>query len=394
MKKIGILTEYYNSKNYGGNLQAYALCKFLNNQGYRSEQIQYKKTIDGKSENVGFLSRLIKKISDEGIWLFFTNRIKSLVEKIIKKTIAKNDYGCIANREKSFLEFNKGIPHGSNVYCDKNIGELNETYELFVVGSDQVWRDIRNKAYFLNFVDKSIPKISYAASVSRDDLTEEEKDFFGASLNTFKAISVREKETVGLLEKIVDVPTEWVVDPTLLLSKKEWDEVCGNRIIKGNYIFAFFIGEGVHNRRTVVEYAQKHNCIIVTIPYLRGKVDICDFFGFSSKNVVKLYDVSPRDFISLIRYADCVFTDSFHASVFSIVYEKQFVVFDRPERKSMSSRIRSLLDLYEIPERFCKQKGKRRISYIEELPSIDYSKNRKKADELIYLSKQFLYKNI
>ena len=394
MKKIGILTEYYNSTNYGGNLQAYALCRYLNNQGYCSEQIQYEKTISGKNENVGFVSRLIGKISDEGLWLFFTNRLKSLVEKILKKTIAKNDYISAINRKKAFLEFNKGIPHGQNIYLDDNTCDLNEIYDVFVVGSDQVWRDIRNKAYFLGFVDKTIPKISYAASVSRDELTEEEKDFFSASLKSFKAISVREKETVELLNGLVERPTEWVVDPTLLLSKNEWDEVCGDRIVKDDYIFAFFIGEGIYNRRTVVEYAKRTNRIIVTIPYLRGKVDTCDYFGFSSRDVIKLFDVSPNDFISLIRYADCVFTDSFHASVFSIIYEKQFFVFDRPERKSMSSRIRSLLDLYDIPERFCKQKGRKRIRYIEELASIDYSLKRDKADRLIDISKQFLYKNI
>ena len=143
----------------------------------------------------------------------------------------------------------------------------------------------------------------------------------------------------------------------------------------GNYVFCYFLGKNKKERRIATEYAKKHNLKLVTIGYA-SKVMVED------KNFgnVRLYDTTPGQFIELIKNAKYVFTDSFHAVVFSKIFEKQYFVFNRDERGSMSSRIRTITSLFETEERFCY--GEREnLGYVESLTDIDYAKPLLKFEE-------------
>ena len=191
-----------------------------------------------------------------------------------------------------------------------------------------------------------------------------------------------------LLKDLVTQPVYVSMDPTLLLSREDWDGICGNACITQPYLFCYFLGDSKLQRSLAKEYAEKHHLKIVTLPYLTENYRPCDkYFGDE-----QLYDVSPADFILLIKNAEAIFTDSFHATVFSMIYEKNFVVFDRAIGSSMGSRLRGLLESVGLQERFCDTAEKNTIECISSLPGIHYDRvNAKieilKTDSIMYLKR-------
>ncbi len=346
--KVGILTHYYKSENYGGNLQAYALCRFLNDKGYTAEQISYD-----VSKDHGFKMLLKKKLRN----LWYCHSIAFAKNRDI--------------RRKSIERFNLGeIPH-SKVYNKNTVAQCGDAYDAFIVGSDQVWHpNAVCDAYLLDFVKEGKTKLSYAASFAVDELTPEQKQRYKKSLASFNGISVREEKAAELLSDITTQKVEWSVDPTLLLSAEQWDEACSPRLVEGDYIFCYFLGEDTLHRKLAEDFAKKNGLKLVTLPHLKGAFRECD----STFGDTQLYSVSPADFISLIKYAKHIFTDSFHASVFSLLYNKDFYVFERTGVKSMGSRLYSLTKLFAMEQRFCDTRDKLTMEYIEGLDLIDYNK--------------------
>lgn len=366
MKKIGIITHYYNSLNYGGNLQAYALCKYLSQQGYVAEQISYELNTETCK-----------------------NRIKHLLKCFIygKKY---RDFHRI--RKNAFFHFNKvRIPHSDEVYTDKNIVECIQKYDIFITGSDQVWNlNMYRKPFFLDFVPSSKEKISYAASTALDSINEEQKEIFASSLASYKAISVRETNMVKILKEVTNKDISLVLDPTFLLDECEWEKVCDKNIIKEHYVFAYFLGKNELARDLAQIYANKKSLKLITIPYATGTWSREEL----AYGDVQILDLSPEKFLSLIKYADCVFTDSFHAVVFSFIFKKQFLVFNRDVKGSMNSRITSLLNMFDLQERFCATKEQEKIEYIESLQSINYNREFLKFEKCRESSYEFIRKNI
>ena len=365
--KIGIVTQYYKSENYGGNLQAYALCEFLNAHGYHAEQV----SVDRRFESPLHMAKQI---------LFGVKQIKTI-----------SILSGLRARSKAIGDFNQNaIPH-SMAYTNRNIAECVDGYDALITGSDQVWHPFAIcNAYLLDFVPSSKMKLSYAASMSVNDLTSEQRERYRKSLRDYTAISVREEQAVKLLQPLTDKEIECTIDPTMLLSKEDWDRVCTERRIHEKYIFCYFLGDNSGHRRVVEEYAKQRGLTIVTLPHLLGKFRECDkTFGD-----YKLYDISPSDFISLIKFAEIVFTDSFHASVFSILYEKEFYVFERGYQKSMGSRLYTLTSLFDITEHFCDSEDKISMEYICNTQPICYDKEFSKFIKLKEKSKNFLVRNL
>ena len=389
--KIAIITEYYKSSNYGGNLQAYALTCFLNENGFRAEQLPYirpKRTFrdDWKETNA------------------FINKLTLFTKRVIQKTLKRGEFNQVKKRRQKVIEFGyRKTPHCKKVYTDADLkavyknfnsktGKDLTEYSSFITGSDQVWRTIKKEAYFLTFVPEVKRKISYAASISKNSLTDEEKVFFCNALKSFDAISVREKSDVNLLADLYEGPIEWVLDPTLLLDIQQWNDICSPRLCKEKYVFCYFLGNENKPRKLAKDYAKKYNLKLLTIPYLSSEYPLSDFI--LKKDEKKLFDVGVEDFLSLIKYAEVIFTDSFHAVVFSGIFKRQYFVFERTIGVSMSSRIRSIVDIYETPERFCDTESKETLNYLESLQSIDYSKNLSKLENMKKKSKDWLLKNL
>lgn len=333
MKKIGVLTFYYNVKNYGALLQAYALVRTINNQGYRCEQICIEKTVINKRRKRHFK---IKNIPQYITVIFQMLKRKWFVYKYTKRNVAMQ-------------KFEKSIPHSEIVYNSNNLNVSLKDYSSYITGSDQVWNmNWYRKEYFLDFVPEDIYKFSYAASMPNVNINDEQKEIVKKHLKSFNAISVREKETADFLKKLTGKDVVQTLDPTLLLDKSQWDDICADRIIEGDYIFCYFLGESKEMRKEAKRFAKKVGYKIVNLPHL---VKLCSADMFFAN--INLYDISPEQFISLIKYAKYVITDSFHATVFSTLYKTDFFVFDRTDIGVMNSRVTTLLSLTENEERFC-----------------------------------------
>lgn len=371
MKRTCIITHYYNSKNYGGILQSYAMIKVLSKWNCKPEQLCFD------------LAEPLKEVKAQK--LPPAKRIKNYIASLAKKYINKKRHV----RSEAFKKFELKIPHSKRVYHSGNICECADDYEAFITGSDQVWNmEWYYKEYFLSFVPDGKRKIAYAASMPNINLTVEQKKLVCEHLKRFDGISVREKETAPFLEEITGKKVEWVLDPTLLLTRKEWDEICDRRVVKEKYIFCYFLGIEKSYRKTAEEFAKKAGYSIVTLPHLT-KIDKNDL-TFGDK---KLYDISPEQFISLIKYAEYVLTDSFHAAVFSNIYQTKYFVFERNDAGEMSSRIKNLLDLTGETFRFCANQMQN-SSYMLSQKDISVSQLSDKIATMRKKSIEFLRENL
>ena len=372
--RIGIITHYYHSQNYGGNLQAYALCKFLELHGYDVEQICYK----GRHKS-GFLYKLCSLIYHKGV-------------KVVKSVLHPRAYINISKRKKTVSYFNQQvIPHSKQVYNDNTLVNLANNYDLFITGSDQVWHpNAVCDAYLLDLKTPNLHKIAYAASVSKSKLSIDESNRYRSALSDFQAISVREEDAVNLISPLANVPVEWVVDPVFLLDSNIWNDFAEDRIINVKYLFCYFLGSDNRARAIASDYAKKNNLLLVTMPYLSNTFSVCDHrFGD-----MQLFDVSPSQLLSIIRYAECVFTDSFHIMAFSLIFKKNHFVFERPVKESMSSRIHSLANFFETQSHFCDSAEKMNMEYVASQIPINYDERTEKYDSILAKSVDFLLSNI
>lgn len=366
--KVGIITFYHKSCNYGGTLQAYALSKAINKNS-DSQQILYKSIQQIKCKS---------------------NNLESIAKRLFNTILRRKRNVALKNRQLIFEIFRKIVPRSKMEYDIQTISKSLYDYDAFITGSDQVWNvEYYDEVYRLEFVPSTKYKFSYAAGISSGELTEEQKAVFKKALSTFDAISVREKSAVDVLQPLTDKKVEWVLDPTLLLSREEWDEICSDRNISEKYVFCYFLGELSLKNKKIIEFAHSKGLKVVSMPYLAwtSKKD-SDFGDY------KIYDATPPDFISLIKHAEYVFTDSFHATVFSHIYHKNFFVFNRAGLNSMNDRIYSLTSLFDTQERFCDTKEKISLKYIEYLPPINYDKLYPKFEAMKERSISFLKDNL
>lgn len=371
-RKIGIITHYYKTKNYGGLLQAYAICRCLNGLGYDAEQLCYLRS---RTIPPSFLDRL-KRLTLKKLWL----KVNSWV---IRKPLQERTLAMLLFAENK-------ISHSATVYTAETIQNC-QTYDVYITGSDQVWNpDWYEPAFFLTFVPNSRKKIAYAASLGHSSLTEAQAALYREHLRDFSAVSVREIDSVELLSALSPVQVEWLLDPVLLLTREQWDEICADRLVPRPYVFCYFLGEGIPPRRLALDFAKKRKLRVVSIPHLHGNYRKCDV-GFGDEC---LYKVSPEQFLSLIKYADYVFTDSFHALVFSQIYGRECAVFRRDGGNTMSNRIYSAMELFGCSERFCNTDEKEALDYIESLPPADPERCRPKLDALRKRSLEFLEENL
>lgn len=345
---------YTNSTNYGGLLQAYALCKVLEGLGYEAEQIRFQSM--GRMDSAKKMD-MVRNRSFRDIRKLIRISIRAKYRAVVKKLFFSkiND-----RRQMAFSAFRESIPHSEEIYSTKTIDRAEECYDFFAAGSDQIWfPGGYEPAYYLEFV-KNKPKFSYAASMAVDMLSAEEQEQYRERLKDFIGVSVREASGVDALKDVSPVPVRHVLDPTLLLSAEQWDTVCAERLISENYVFCYYLGDDAEAREITTQFAKQNGKTVVTIPYLTGEYRKCDrHFGD-----IKLYDVSPPQFLSLIKHADYVFTDSFHATVFSIIYNCPFFTFERRGHTNMNTRIVSLLNMVQASARFCNSEEMRTVDYL------------------------------
>lgn len=399
--KIGIVTHFHNSINYGGMLQAYALCQFINklDSKFCAEQITFDMERNYNNLFVYAFEKLI---------LFTKLPVKKKLEAIKQRIESKKKQDIIPEdkltiiqpyldtRRAAFRDFEKNnVPHSDKIYNRISIRETQTLYDVFITGSDQVWNmDWYRSTFFLDFVTNGKTKLSYAASIGKEELSIEQEQIIERHLKTFTGVSVREEKAVELVNGLSPCGADWVLDPTLLLSQDAWDLFCEEELnaelIGKEYILCYYLGDNKDERLLAINYAKKNGLKIVTIPFLNGKYIECDEdFGD-----IVLYGVNPKQLIKIIKNAAYIFTDSFHVTVYSLIYQKQFFVFRRNKTDKMYSRIDSLLSLFDLRYRFCKTEEQTTLEYISRLEMIAYSVEYPKFEELRRQSIAFLTKNL
>lgn len=346
MKKIALVTCYF-QHNYGSQLQALATQMLFDKLGLENETIR----IDGlKPEiNKAKYKYFLSKICDPN-----TVRDKmATVRKVIAKKTNPGYAHDLGRRDRIFAEFAATQFRLSRLYASK--AELHEhagEYGAFVVGSDQLWlpSNIAADYYTLNFVPDDVRKIAYATSFGVSALPHRQAVAAKRFLGRLDAIFVRETSGQRLVKELTGKDVPLVCDPTLLFTAGEWNRrIPAGRQVAEPYILCYFLGNNPVQRSFARRLAERTGCKIVQLPNLDEYVRSDE--GFADE---PLYDVSPLDFVALIRDAQYVLTDSFHCSVFSTLFAKTFFSFRRYQsdsKVSTNSRIYSLLDTFGTPER-------------------------------------------
>lgn len=365
--KVGIITIYYRSFNYGGLLQSYALTEFINKKTkLQAEQISYaaipaKKTIFEKWD-------LIKGFSIKALLGKVLIKLDILWRIILKPNISKK----FTKREQLCDSFRNMVPHSAEVK-ENDLKALNKKYDVFISGSDQVWNpNTFYSPYFLDFVTDNKKKIAFAASMGVNALSTHQEKKLLPLINRFDLISVREKKAKQILEKCIPgMEIKVVLDPVLLLDTSEWNQIAKTLIKDRKYIYAYFLGERQRNIRLAKKTAQILNLPIATVPYIYRRYN-----GFDHKfGDIRLYDAGPCEFLGLIKDAEFILTDSFHAAVFSVIFQKPFFVYDRDlenDTNSMNSRLIDFLEELGLEDRRITREKQLTESKAKEL--IDYQK--------------------
>ena len=361
--KVAIVTLFHGNYNFGGLLQAYALPVALEKYlEIAAEQIDYAWCYEKEKEQKEKRAVSLRKLP----YLFGIRFFSRLKKRHLKQRI------------HAFDQFMDDIPHSKETYQSDSIANSLHIYGKFICGGDQIWNEQQlkgmrkedEKVFTLQFVPEPIKKVSYAPSMAVLDLTDEFKAEFSVGLNRLDAISIREERSVPVLEELTQKPITVVVDPVLLLQEEEWLEVMNPAEKPQKYVLCYLLGDNVTQRRAVQRFAKKTHRPIVTFPHILGNVvRKCDlFFG-------DVYDYSsgPREFLDLIRHADLVVTDSFHACVFSMIFKTPFAVFERSkagETGNMNSRIYDFLEEYHLERQLVTEKE---LEDIKDIPKVDFT---------------------
>lgn len=325
---VGVCIKYMH-ENYGGILQAYATVSYLENQNIEYELIRYtrKKTV---TEALKDVPRLFN-----AVW--FNSRYEGIQRKLSLKKhpeYAKNN----EVRMKAFAGFKKwAFKHFSDEYIGYAVlREGGKKYSAVITGSDQLWSPagLPTNYYNLMFVPDDTLKISIASSFGVREIPWYQKKRTIQYLNRIEYISMRENRGSEIVRELTgrDVPT--ILDPVFFLSKNEWlERIPNKREIHEPYIFAYFLGATQEYRNAVKKLAHDKGMKVVALRHMDQYVEEDENFGDFAP-----YDVSPERFLNLLRNAEYVCTDSFHGTAFSILNEKQFVVFNRYAENSSFSK--------------------------------------------------------
>ena len=384
MKKVAIVSCYF-KKNYGSMLQAYATQKVLDNMKIDNETINIEENIDFKKGKRDFYK---SQIFNFGFIKSKLGMIKLKLDKKINKQLKSN----LKIRDGEFEKFKEKFNLTKPFSTYKEMNEIfNQEYSSVIVGSDQLWLPVNVVAdyYTLNWVPEKVNKISYATSFGVSNIPRKYHEKYSNFLKRIDFISVREKNACDLVKRLSGREATLVCDPTLLLDKKEWEDIKPDKPkVKGNYIFCYFLGKNIEHRKFVERLKEKTGYKIVSINHCDEYVKYSDKFADEIP-----YDIGPGDFVDLIKNAKYVCTDSFHGTVFALINHIDFFTFERFNEKnskmSTNSRIYSLLDLVDLKDRLLK--GNENIEKVFK-KNIDFEKVDQKIENFRNNSKKYLEK--
>lgn len=336
MKKV-LLTTVFSGYNYGSSLQALAGKIILQDLGFDCQLVAMKSLIKGRDIR-------LKKIVTIFLRSFLLNgksgfKTLSTYQKSYNKTMV----GDSMTRFDKFTKEHLQPRYLSWRYLKK---AARESVACFA-GSDQIWNSSAmyiDPMYYLRFapIEK---RVAFAPSFGRDFVADYNKKKMSLWIRDFSYISVREDTGVGLIQELTGRDAIQLVDPTLMVDGKTWKKIFGIENKASNYIVAYFLDNPSElARRAIAELKIALGCKVIGIPYKFDDLSYCD----------EVIPAGPIEFIDLINNANCVLTDSFHGTAFSINLHRPFYTFGRMygTAHSQSIRVESILKKMNMLDRF------------------------------------------
>lgn len=359
---VGILT-FHCSDNFGAMLQAYGLKQCLRSYGVAADIVRYEPPfLTGRHWRIPYFPV-------KNIW-----------------NLAAMGYGFLRNlragvlfsrRRKNMERFRKSylIDEGQpRILFLPGLRKL--PYRRYVVGSDQIWNPAitygLRKAYFGAFKTTRKERVTaYAASLGGAALPEKYRQEFSTLLQNLDAVSVRETGAVPYVQQFFPGKVETVLDPVFFLEKEEWEKV-ERAPGHGEYILAYTTEPNRQMAEYVQALSQKTGLAVVELQAVAGR----------GANVEAT--AGPAEFLGYIHYAAYVVTNSFHAAAFSIIFEKQFLVF---AHSTVNERLASVLAIHGLEDRLCRNGGG--IDVLVDWPAV-----RARTAEAVKPSREFLIKHV
>lgn len=352
-KKIAI-AACHEKVNFGSMLQAYATETYLKSIGCDAKTIDKSKL--GKAISKGRNSYYAEHLFDAELYRaklgFVGHRLKQKLNK---------DFGAkMAQRKQAFAEFERrhfDLTEPTSSFNE--LASLVSEFDTVLVGSDQLWLpvNIAGRYYTLEFVPAGTRRVSYSTSFGVSTLPQKYMVRTREFLSCFDAISVREATGATLIEKATGTRCEVVCDPTMLLTREQWQAIANESKIEvpsEPYAFCYFLGKNLWNRECAQRLAIEHGYKLVAIAhpdeYVASDDEYADIYPWGA---------GPAEWVALLSNAAYVCTDSFHGSVFANLFNVPFSSFRRHENmgaQSTNSRIDTLLGVLGNSERICESK--------------------------------------
>lgn len=335
--RIGVIT-FFDNGNYGSELQALAMQGFCESRGH---EVTFLRIYPG-NKYIRFINRVVNKII---VWY----KCKTDKEFLKVHEDLRSNVGRQANISPELRNHIQAsvtrLIHSGHISAFRM--RHFPPYDCYICGSDQVWSALIQPVWTYNFL-KGVPadrKIAYAPSVGVNDIPEYYLRTIAPLVKDFKYLSVREHNVADVFEKRFGVKPLVAIDPTILVGRDYWINLLQKENIKKEnspYVFCYFLGE-ISDEQVVFLNRFADGRKIIILPY--------------EKHAEKLRNgqyvlADHLEFVNYIRYADYVFTDSFHATVFSILFHRDFAVFQRSHVgvTKQTSRIESLLSLVHLED--------------------------------------------
>lgn len=370
MKRVRILTFHW-TYNYGGILQAYALQRTIEEKGCNVEFVNYHNEDE-------ILASLSKK--------------RRIIHKIW------NAIACMVGRKKRLQRtrsFRESFLHISGVRYqnEEELKNCVDEADYFIVGSDQVWNtDITGNpnVYLLSFLPDTKRRIAYAASFGKGGYDPKYERLYRNELSKFSALSVREENAVDIVDALIHERPPVVLDPVLLLDKEEWETVASKKTVKQKYILCYYmptfdneVTEGIRVLSQLI--ARKLQCKIINV-------------GKKEYEALKIWEnnktsAGPREFLSLIRDASFVITNSFHGTAFSLKMNIPFIVpinMKQPTDRRLSVRIESLLRQFCLENRIVNTPVSMTEEDIEGMLDMNYDEINKRLCQFREISMDYI----
>jgi len=336
--RVGLLSlpRYF---NYGTHLQLYALQTAIVRHGYACEVLDYDPSFEHPPQ------QLVQRVSS------MLKEPARLIHGVRERTQAARLDKLAEPRVRRFQQFlDERIMLGARRYGSfEELEQHPPTCAGYVVGSDQVWNPIGHygdRAYFLSFAEES-KRAAYAPSIGVSEVAPEHEDWLCTGLAGMTHLSVREQRGAEIIRALSGREAQVVLDPTLLLTAEDWSRIAAPVERTRPYVLLYALQADAYVRTRAAELATHLGADLVVLPWHR-----CDALGRTTMK--RVFDAGPEQYIGLFKNAAAVCTDSFHGSVFSVIFRRPFFSFRRYENAveaSFHSRITNLLTITGLQSR-------------------------------------------